>query len=293
MKFCKWIFLLLIFANSFSFSETKSILESQIYNLRIYSLKALNLSLKAYSSLNAKRKSLNEIKVYLKSALFFLNEASNYSPSYLINKKIDTILLRIELFRNENIKKDLISLRNDIKDIRGNIANYEKIETVLDNYIKNYSPEKNEDLLLYLSDLKSNITLPLIDTPLENAKTFIAIAYDNVNSRNYLTAKKSVEIAIDPLIDITSRENLYLVLFKNYIYKSFESLKKDDLGEEEKYLEIARKYLLKAKEVSKPSNINLINNLLERLELIYNTEIDDKEDILKEYLILIENLKNF
>ncbi len=286
------VILFLIFTASYGFDIQKNILENQIYNIKLYSLKALNLSLKAYSSLNAKRKNPNEIKVYLKSALFFLNEASNYSPSYLINKKIDTLLLRIELFKNENLKRDLVSLKSDIEEIKGNIINYGKVSTTLNNFIENYSPEKNEDLFLILDDLKEEISLPLVDTPLEHAKTFIAVAYDNVNSRKYLTAKKSVEIAIDPLIDLTAGENLYLVLFKDYIYKSYENFKSENYAKAKQYLERAKYYLLKSKELSKQTNTSIIGNFLKRLELIYNTELTDKEDILKEYLILIEDLKN-
>jgi hypothetical protein len=286
------LFLILIPFISFSKEIYSPPIEYEIKNVKLYSLKALNLSLKALSSLNAPRKNIEEIKVYLKSSLFFLNEATDFSPSYTINKKIDTLIMRIELFNNENIKPDLISLKDDIEDIRGNITNYSRISQILNEIIENYTPENNKKLIDKLNQLKKEIKLPLIDTPIENAKMFIAVAYDNVKSRKYTEAKKSIEIALDPLINITSRENTYLVIFKDYIYESYLNFKDENYDQAGYLLKKSKYFLIKAREVSDDSRQKIIDGILKRIDLIYNNDSSRRDEILKEYLILIQDLKN-
>ena len=290
----KRILLILITTVFLSFSKGfayDNITENQVINVKLYSLKAMNLVLKSYSLLNLRRKNIKEIKTYLQSALFFLNEARDYSPSYMINKKIDTLVMRIQLFPEENFKADLISLKFEIKNIRGNIPEYEKVKNMIEDMIKTYKVEKNSDLILSLDKLKKYIKVPLIDETIENAQTFIAIAYDNLNMRKYQTAKKSLEIALDPLIKITSREYIYLVIFKDLIYKSYLAYQEGATDEAINSLKKAKKYLENAYEVCEENKKDLIKGFLTRLDYI-NNNFSNRGEVLKEYIFIIRDLKN-
>lgn len=81
--------------------------ENQVYNIRLFTTRALNLVLDAYSSLNKKRIIRKETYTYLDASLFFLNEAHQYSPSYIIYRQIEALEKRIQLYPDEDYSEDL------------------------------------------------------------------------------------------------------------------------------------------------------------------------------------------
>ena len=291
MKKFLWI-VLSFFSLSFAKDYiAQGLTENQITNIKIYTLKALNLSLNAYSELKRQRPNRKNAKSYIESAIFFLNEATVYSPSYPIKKKIETLRKRIKIFPKEYYKKDIISIYQDINKLAGNFTDYEKIKKQLKVLIDNYDTEVNSTVLSKLEIIYSMIELPLIDTPLNDAKTFLAIAYDNLKAGRIDKASKSIEISLDPMIKLTSRESLLLVEFKNLIYNSYTSYLNGNYQLSKMYLILSKKKLKEAYTVSIDENRDMIKGFINQINYIDNN-FDKKDEILKEFIVIVRQIKN-
>ncbi|NPA51578.1 MAG: hypothetical protein GXO22_01650 [Aquificae bacterium] len=134
------------------------------------------------------------------------------------------------------------------------------------------------------------IKVPLIDGPITDAQNLISIAKDHLKARKYQKARQALEIAIEPVIKISSRENLYIALAKEYINKAYKSYQVDkDFSI--LYLKNAIYAVSKAFAVSSSENkdmIKAVKNQLIRMKKDFNK----KEKILKEFELLISQLKN-
>ncbi|RMD47743.1 MAG: hypothetical protein D6834_00215 [Aquificota bacterium] len=286
------IIFLFFFSSSFAKEYiTEGLTENQITNIKVYTLKALNLSLNAYSELKRERVNRRNAKSYIESAIFFLNEATIYSPSYTIRKKIETLKKRIKIFPKEYYKKDLISIYQDINKFAGNLTDYEKIKKELKSLIDKYDTNLNSTILSKLENIYSLIDLPLIDTPLNNAKTFLAIAYDNLKAGRINKASKSIEISLDPMIKLTNRENLLLVEFKNLIYNSYISYLNGNYQLSKMYLFMSNKKLKEAYAVSIDENKDMIKGFMNQIKYIDNN-FNKKDEILKEFIVIVRQIKN-
>lgn len=294
MKKFTSLFLLILVIYKVSISNENipsSITENQITNIKVYTYKALNLSLNAYSELKSLRPNKKNTQTFLESALFFLNEASIYSPSYIIKKHIETLIKRMKNFPDENYKKDLISLKYEIESIEANLTDYDNVKENIDKILNNYTISKNKEVISELQKLSENINLPLIDNPLKDAKTFLAIAYDNLKASRLKKAKQSIEIALDPMIKLTSRENLYLVRFKNLIYYSSKAYFNNNIEISKVYLQLAKKFLQLAYKVSIDENKDMIKGFLNQINFI-EKNFQNKPQIEKEFIIIVRQIKN-
>jgi len=272
-----------------NFYLPSGISDSQISLVKTYTLKALNTSLQAYAKV--KERKLYKALAYIESALFFLNEASIFSPSYSLKKKIETLIKRINNFPDKYYKEDLISLKFDIQNLIASIIVAENILDKLNKFIENYDTSKNKEIANYLNELKTNISMPSIDEPLYNAKMFLAIAYDNLKAKNRKKVLKAIEIALDPMVKIGFKENLLLIRFKNSIYASYLAYENKNLELAKAYLQQSKKYLKDAYIVSSSENKDMIKGFLNQLSFIAKN-FDSKEIVLREYIIIIRQIRN-
>ncbi len=269
---------------------TEGITEDQIHNIKVYTTRALNLVLDAYSSLHRRRIILRETYSYIDGAIFFLNEARQYSPSYLVYRQIEALKKRYKFFPNENYTEDLETLKIYIDEISGNLNNYEEIIILLNKAIKKARFLDNSDLLFTLEKLEELVNIPLIDSPITDAQNLISIAKDHLKARKYKKARQALEIAIEPIIKISSRENLYIALAKEYISKAYKSYRADKEFSV-LYLKNAIYAIGKALSVSSSENrdmIKAVKNQLLRMKQDFNNE----NKILKEFELLMSQLKN-
>ena len=272
-----------------NFYLPSGISDSQISLVKTYTLKALNTSLQAYTKV--KERKLYKALAYIESALFFLNEASIYSSSYSLKKKMETLVKRINNFPDKYYKEDLISLKFDIQNLMASIIIAENILDRLNKFIENYDTSKNKEIANYLNELKTNISMPLIDEPLSNAKMFLAMAYDNLKAKRRKKVLKAIEIALDPMVKIGFKENLLLIRFKNSIYASYLAYKNENLELAKAYLQQSKKYLEDAYIISSSENKDMIKGFLNQLSFIAEN-FDSKEIILREYIIIIRQIRN-
>lgn len=134
------------------------------------------------------------------------------------------------------------------------------------------------------------MSIPLIDDPLTEAKNLIGIAKDHLKAREYKKSKQALELALNPLINISYRENLYMALVKEYIHKgkvTYNLNRRISL----RYLEASLYAVNKAFYVSSRENRDLIKMLREDIRLIFKNFYDEKntEKMLND---IIEKLKN-
>lgn len=264
--------------------------ENQVYNIKLFTTRALNLVLDAYSSLNKKRIIRKETYTYLDASLFFLNEAHQYSPSYIIYRQIEALEKRIQLYPDEDYSEDLKTLLIYIEEISGNLEDYEYVRSKLEDAIKKAAFLENQFVLDSLEIIKEKVSISLIDNPLTEAKNLIGIAKDHLKAREYKKSKQALELALNPLINISYRENLYMALVKEYIHKgkvTYNLNRRISL----RYLEASLYAVNKAFYVSSRENRDLIKMLREDIRLIFKNFYDEKktESMLND---IIEKLKN-
>ncbi|NPA52255.1 MAG: hypothetical protein GXO22_05125, partial [Aquificae bacterium] len=145
---------------------TEGLTEDQIHNIKVYTTRALNLILDAYSSLHRRRIILKETYSYIDGAIFFLNEARQHSPSYLVHRQIEALKKRYRFFPDENYTEDLETLRIYIEEISGNLNNYQEVYLLLKKAIKKAKFLDNSELINTLETLEEMIKVPLIDGPI-------------------------------------------------------------------------------------------------------------------------------
>jgi len=282
---------ILLFSLSFAVEDPlpTGLSQNQTSIIKTYTLKALNLSLEAYNKVKQSR--LKKAKPYIESAIFFLNEASMYSPSYPLRKKVETLYKTMEIFPDKYYKESLISILYDVNELAGSLITVEKIKEDLQYYIDNYSIRKNPIIKDYLKSLEEKIKLPLIDDPLKDAKTFLAIAYDNLRAGRKEKVLKSLEISFSPMNQIAFRENLLLVKLKNSIYTSYlyYTDKKFDLAKA--YLQQSQDLLDRIYKISSSENKELIKGIKKQLNYILDN-FQNEEETVKEYIVIIRQIKN-
>ncbi|WP_457621307.1 hypothetical protein [Persephonella sp.] len=264
--------------------------ENQVYNIRLFSTRALNLVLDAYSSLNKKRIIRKETYTYLDASLFFLNEAHQYSPSYIVYRQIEALEKRIHLYPDEDYSEDLKTLLIYIEEISGNLEDYEYVRKKLEDTIKKAAFLENQYVLDSLEIIKEKVRISLIDDPLTEAKNLIGIAKDHLKAREYKKSKQALELALNPLINISYRENLYMALVKEYIHKgkiTYNLNRRISL----RYLEASLYAVNKAFYVSSRENRDLIKVIREDIRDLLKNFYDEKstERLLND---IIEKLKN-
>lgn len=234
--------------------------ENQIANIRLYTTRAENLVLDAYKSLTHKKILWGETNKYLKAALFFLNEAKQYSPSYLIRRQLEAISKRIELYPGEDYSDDLKSLYIYVEEISGNLDNYDEIKSLLIQMIRNAEMRQNSYVKEKIDILIEKIKIKLIDTPINEAANLISIARDHLQAGNYPKTKQALELAIDPLDRISSKDNLFVALAREYIYKAYLTYNYDQVISL-KYVDSALIAINKAYYVAIPEDKELISKV--------------------------------
>ena len=269
---------------------TEGLTEDQIHNIKVYTTRALNLVLDAYSSLHRRRIILKETYSYIDGALFFLNEAKQYSPSYLVKRQIEALKKRYRFFPEDNYLEDIETLKIYIDEIAGNLNNYEEIKRLLEKAIKKAKYMENEELQSILEKIEEKIKIPLIDEPIIEAQNLISIAKDHLKARRYKKSRQALEIAIEPIIKISSRENLYIALAKEYIHKAYITYKTDKTFSM-LYLKNALYAVSKAYLVSSYENRDMLKGLKNQLLRMKNN-FDDNKKISREFELLITQLKN-
>jgi len=214
--------------------------ENQIYNIKVYTTRALNLILDAKKALKKRKVIRKEIYTYLDGALFFLNKAGQYSPSYLIRRQIEATIKLIELYPNEDYTNNIKGISISVQEIAGNLNDETRryIFQKLSECIQNASLRRNRLVYDDLKKIQYLVKINLIDNPVDEAKNFIAIAKDNARARKYLKADKALELAISPLEKLSYRENLYLALAREYLYRAYTSYYRD--------VNIAKRYIASA-----------------------------------------------
>ncbi len=240
---------------------------NQVINIRIYTTRAENLVLNGYSALNRRTIYYREIKDYLNGALFFLNEAKQNSPTYLVKRQIEAIQKRIKLFPGEDYSEDLKNLYIYVEEIAGNLDNYEDIKELLRDIIRKAKMRKNEYVKEKLEILDEKIKVKLIDTPINEAQNLIGVALDNLKVGKYSRSKKALELALSPLIALSSKENLYIALAREYIYKAFMTYDYDQVISL-KYVDSALVAINKAFYVSSVENRDVIKLVREKIRLL-------------------------
>ncbi|WP_457625929.1 hypothetical protein [Persephonella sp.] len=259
--------------------------ENQVYNIRLYTTRALNLVLDAYSSLNKKRIIKKESYAYLDGSLFFLNEAYQYSPAYLITREIEALVKRIKFYPEEDYSTDIRVLIVHIEDISGLLDSYEELRKDIEDLRELSAKRDNEALKEKLRKIKNRIKIPLIDNPISEARNLIVIAKDHLKAREYKKSRQALELALTPLIKISARENLYIALSKEYILKAKFTYKISP--------ELSKKYMIsaiyninKAYLVSSDENRKTIKKLKDKLNFYikkydsYSITGEDFEDII-------------
>jgi len=260
--------------------------ENQVYNIKVYTTRALNLVLDAYSSLNKKRIIKKETYAYLDGSLFFLNEAYQYSPSYIVKRQIESLIKRIKFYPDEDYTTDIRVLQVQLEEISANIQNHSEINSKIRKIIQTASIRKNEQLKDMLIELKEKVKISLIDEPILEARYLIGVAKDHLKAREYKKSKQALELALSPLIKVSSRENLYVALSKEYVYKAkytykiFPELSK-------RYLESALYNINKAYLVSTDENRVMLKNIKDKLGFYiekydsYSITEDDFESVMR------------
>ncbi len=269
---------------------TEGLTEDQIHNIKVYTTRALNLILDAFSSLHHRKVILKETYSYIDGALFFLNEAKQYSPSYLIYRQIEALKKRFRFFPNENYTEDLKTLKIYINEIAGNLNRYDEIILILDRAIKKAEYLDNSEIYDTLSKLEDIIKIPLIDEPIIDAQNLISIAKDHLKARKYKKARQALELAIEPVLKLSSRENLYIAQAKEYIYKAYTTYSVDR-SFSILYVKNAIYSLSKALSVSTSENRDMIKAVKNQL-LRMKDNFDSEKEISKEFQVLISQLKN-
>ncbi|SNZ02385.1 hypothetical protein SAMN06265182_0107 [Persephonella hydrogeniphila] len=259
--------------------------ENQVYNIRLYTTRALNLVLDAYSSLNKKRIIKKESYAYLDGSLFFLNEAYQYSPTYLIKREIEALIKRIKFYPEENYSTDIRVLIVHTEEISGLLNSYEIIRKELEDLREIAVKRNNETLQEKLEKIRGKINIPLIDNPISEARNLIVIAKDHLKAKEYKKSRQALELALTPLIKISSRENLYIALAKEYIVKANFTYKiSPDMSK--RYMSSAVYNINKAYLVSSEENQKVIKELKDKLNFYikkydsYSITNEDFEDII-------------
>ncbi len=275
-------FILLFSFDSFGNTHIRSegLTESQVYSIRIYSLRALNLALDAYSSLSKKRIIKKESYAYLDASLFFINEAYQYSPTYAIQREIESLIKRIRLYPEENYETEVRTITVHIEEISIPLQNYNSIKEKLQNLSKLASKMKNDVLAEKLEKLRKEVKIPLIDSPLSEARFLIGVAKDHLKAGKIKKSKQSIELALTPLIQIGTRENLYIVLTLEYLSKAKFSYKVDpDISKT--FFKSALYSINKAYLVSSEENRETIKKVRDKIKSLvdrYNSYSITEED---------------
>ena len=258
---------------------------NQVINIRIYTLRAENLVLNAYSALNRRTIYYREVKEYLNGALFFLNEAKQYSPTYLVKRQIEAIKKRIKLFPDENYSEDLKNLYIYIEEISGNLNNYDEIKNLLLTIIDNAKMRQNTFVKEKLDVLEEKIKVKLIDNPINEAQNLISIAIDHLKAGRYTKSKKAIELSLSPLISISSKENLFVALAREYIYKSYLTYDYDQIISL-RYVDSALIAINKAFYVSSPESKETIKQIRKKIRSLPGI-FDNKEEAKKIFTDII------
>ncbi|WP_457638946.1 hypothetical protein [Persephonella sp.] len=259
--------------------------ENQVYNIRVYTVRALNLALDAYSSLSKKRIIKKETFAYLDGSLFFLSEAYQYSPSYIIRRTIEALTKRIKFYPEEDYSTDIRVLIVNIEELSASLDQYYQIKSSLDKIQELASKRDNTKLSEELEKLSEKIKVSLIDDPLSEARYLIGVAKDHLKAKEYKKSRQALELAFTPLIKISSRENLYVVLAKEYIYKAKFTYK---ISPEvsKRYLESALFNINKAYYVSTEENRQTLNDLRKKMDFYlkkydsYSITAEDFQDMI-------------
>lgn len=273
------------------YSLDRGLTDDQIQNIRIYTTRALNMVLDSYSSLERRRIIRKETLSYMDGALFFLTEAQQYSPTYLLIRQIESIEKRFRFFPKASYSQDLITLYLNIEKIAGNIDNIQQIRDELQNLIKKASVLDNEEILPVLESIKDLLNIQLIDQPLKEAKSLISIAKEHTKARSFKNAKKSLKLAVEPLLKLTSRGNLELAVANELAYKSYLTY---DFNRKisEILLDNCLYYINKAYYLSSLEDRDKLKALINQLKRMKQS-FDKKDVMKKEYEILIKELKLF
>ena len=279
------VFILSVIIFKFSYSASvnsiylnEGLTENQAYNIKVYTTRALNLILDAQRALKKKKVIRKEVYMYLDGALYFLNEAGQYSPSYLIKREIEATIKMIELFPEEDYTLNLKGIDVGLQELAGNLSNYQYIRKSIDSLLQIAPMKRNQKIKDKLETIKYTIKIPLIDDNINTAKNLIASAKDHIKAKSYIKAQKSLELAISPLERLAFRENLFVVLAKEYVYKAKISLR-IDLSLTEKYLVSALYASNKAYYVSSIENKDILNNV--RYDILKIGNILEKYENLK------------
>ncbi|NPA57688.1 MAG: hypothetical protein GXN94_00185 [Aquificae bacterium] len=238
--------------------------ENQVYNIRLYTLRSLNLVLDAYSSLRKKRIIKKETFAYLDASMFFLNEAYQYLPSYPIKRTVEALIKRIKFYPNEDYSTDIRVLLVYVEELSASLDHYYKIKEELTQLQSIAYRRDNKTLAERLEKLKDKIKISLLDNPISEARYLIGTAKDHLKAGEYAKSKQALELALTPLIKISSRENLYVVLAKEYIYKAkFTYNISAEVSRQ--YLEVALQSANKAYFVSSEENRSLLDKLRKKI----------------------------
>ncbi|WP_297455809.1 YfdX family protein [Persephonella sp.] len=286
----KFLLVFLIFVNIVFARPDKTIInegltESQVYNIKLYTIRALNLSLDAYTALSQRVVNHSKVKDYLNGALFFLNEASQYSPGYFIRRQIESLIKRIKLYPNENYTTDIRVLMVNIEEISGDLDNYQLINEKLQEIYENVKKGKNKDAKDLLQEVQNMISVANIDEPLDEAKNLIVTAEEHLRAGKYHKSKQAIELALTPLIAISTRENLYIALTREYLVKAKYSYEVD-YSLSKSYIQSAVYSINKAYWVSSEESREQINQIRKKINELYkkydNYSVTEKdfEDII-------------
>ena len=286
----EFLLIFLIFVNIVLARPDKTIInegltESQVYNIKLYTMRALNLSLDAYTALSQKVVNHSKVKDYLNGALFFLNEASQYSPGYFIRRQIESLIKRISLYPNESYTTDIRVLMVNIEEISGDLDNYQLINEKLQEVYENVKKGKNKDAKDLLQEVQNMISVANIDEPLDEAKNLIVTAEEHLRAGKYHKSRQAIELALTPLIAISTRENLYIALTREYLVKAKYSYEVD-YSLSKSYIQSAVYSINKAYWVSSEESREQINQIRKKLNELYkkydNYSVTEKdfEDII-------------
>ncbi|MBK3331504.1 hypothetical protein GWK41_00315 [Persephonella atlantica] len=263
------VFLLFVKSYSETLTPSEGLTESQIYNIRTYSLRALNLVLDAYSSLNKKRIIKKESYAYLDASLFFLNEAYQYSPTYTVIREIEALIKRINLYPEESYETDIRVITVQIEEISAPLKDYTLLKEKLQQLYQIASRRDNSKLSDELKEIKKMLKIPLIDIPLSEARFLIGVAKDHLKAGEIKKSQQSLELALTPLIKIGMRENLYIVLTLEYLSKAKFSYRVDpDMSKG--FFKSALYSINKAYLVSSEENRNTIKSVKEKIITLFD-----------------------
>ncbi len=268
----------------------EGITQEQVNNIKLYSTRTLNLVLDSISSLKRRRVILKETLSYMDASLFFLNEAQQYSPSYYIKRQIEVIQKRFKLFPRDNYTQDLQSLLFFIEENAGNYKDFDFIKDTLENLIEKAHVLENEDIPTYLNLINEKIEISLIDEPIDNAKMLIGIAKDHLKARKYKKAVKSLELALEPLLKISFRENLDLAVARELVFKG-KLMYNTDKTIAKNYIENALYFINKAYYISSIENKDIIKGIRNQLRKIVK-DFYNQEKVLKDLKSVSNQLKN-